>query len=347
MEDEYHIDFYMPPQFCNEFGIIDPDLDFVQPAPHPYLWSLAKEYRQRHSQFPYDLTIFLDNPSLKLFPWLQNSVNRSAYFQLEITDRKFCRTIHDRLLKFLEIYTVPRTAHIITQDLWRAAYCAGEFGIPLERFITIPNSPVEVIENPNGNFLRNHYSVPQHKFIVGYIGMIDEYTVPEWLLDKMLSDDKIQYFFHTHISDHPYFQKIRPRLEEVSIVSADFLPSDEIGKLYSGLDIGLAIGDYQGIQNKYSSINQALSGYSYGKINWYLALGKPIIYTPKISLAFLDASDCGIPLIPEFSLKAALKTIIDKYEYYSGNCRQYFSNNLSIEQAYAAAVTQLFPENDQ
>lgn len=348
LEDDYPIDFYMPPQYRNEFGIADPDLNFIQPAPHPYLWSLAKEYRQKYRVSQYDLTIFLDNPSLKLFPWLQNAVNQSVYFQLEITDRKFCRTISDRLLKLMEIYAAPRVSYLITQDLWRAAYCAGEFRIPLERFIIIPNSPLRVVsEIPPGDFVRERYGVPEHKVIVGYIGMIDEYTVPGWLIDQLSADDNIQYFFHTHVSNHLYFRKIKSRLEKVAIVSADFLPSNEISRLYAGLDIGLAIGDYQGLDNKYTSVNQALSGYSYGKINWYLALGKPVVYSPKLSFSFLNTSNCGIPLNSGSSLKVALKTIISKYEHYSGNCRQYFVNNLSLEQAYSTAVTQIFPGNDK
>ena len=347
LEDAYRIDFYMPPQFRNEFGIFDSNLNFIQPVSHPYLWSLVKEYRKRHHKAQYNLTIFLDNPSLKLFPWLQNAVNRSAYFQLEITGRKFCHTIPDRLLKFMEIYCVPRAAHIITQDLWRAAYCAGEFQIPLERFITIPNSPVGVSNIPRSDYLRERYCIPPNQKIVGYIGMIDEYTVPEWLLDQLSLDDNIRYFFHTHASNHPYFRKIRSRLEKVAIVSTVFLPSNQLSQLYAGLDVGLAIADYSDLQNKYTSINQPLGGYSYGKINWYLSLGKPVLYTFQVSLAFLKASECGIALRSGMNMDEAVKAIVDNYDYYSSNCTQYFKDYLSIEKAFSLAAPKLTSEHDK
>lgn len=177
--------------------------------------------------------------------------------------------------------------------------------------------------------------------------MIDEYTLPEWLIDQFDSNQDFCFFFHTYVSDHPYYLKIKPRLEKIAIVSNTFLPSNELIKIYAGLDIGLAIGDYHKLENKYTTANQDLSGYSYGKINWYLAMGTPVLYTPKISFNYLKESGSGLPITEKSSLRSLLEDISGNYTEYSGNCHKYFKSYLSFSKAYSTAINQLLHLNDQ
>jgi len=347
LNDGYYVDFFMPAHFQNNFGIIDEKLSFIQPDNHPYLLSLSLAYRKLHKVAPYDLTIFLDNSSLKLFPFLKNNTVLSAYFQLEITDRKYCKTKTDKLLKYYERYAIPRVTHLITQDLWRGAYVAGEFRISTKKIVIIPNSPIEIQNKSKSDYIRKKYNVPPHKKIVGYIGMIDEYTLPEWLLDQLSINQNFCFFFHTHISNHPYLKKIKPRLEKVAILSANFLPSNELKNIYASLDIGLAIGDYSKLENKFTSANQDLAGHSYGKINWYLAMGIPVIYTPKMSFTYLKNSGSGLPITAQSNIMSVLENISENYKVFSGNCRQYFNGHLSFREAFSTAINQLLHQNDQ
>ena len=324
----------MPLQYRNEFGIEDPNLNFIQPTAHPYLWSLTRSYIRNYKEKEYSVTIFLDNSTLKLFPILKGFVNKSIYFQLEITDKKYCKTFNDKALKLYETYAIKRTDYVITQDLWRASYCAGEFGIPLSNFLVIPNSPISVNNEKKSNYIRKLYNIPDKKIIVGYIGMIDESTVPGWLLDQLKPDEEIQFFFHTHINKHPYYQKIKNRLEEVAIVSDEFVLSTELDQLFAGIDIGLSIWDHGESLNNYHKINIDLMGYSVGKINWYLALGKPVIYSHHITLQYLDINKCGVPMKIDNDLINTIKIIKNNYEIYSTNCIRYFKNNLNIRYAY-------------
>ena len=342
LDDGINIDFFTPPQFKNLYGFDDPGLNFIQPSSHPYLVSLARSYIRNYREKKYFISIFLDNPTLKLFPILKGFVNKSIYFQLEITDKKYCKTFNDKVLKWYETYAIKRSNYVITQDLWRASYCAGEYGIPLSNFLIIPNSPISVNGEKKSNYIRKLYNIPDEKIIVGYIGMIDEYTVPEWLCDQLKPDEKIQFFFHTHKKKHPYYQKIKSRLEKVAIVSDEFIPSTELDQLYTGIDIGLAIGDYNGLVNKYTSINQDLSGYSYGKVNWYLSLGKPVIYSYKISFRYLEKSNCGLQINRNDDLQSLIQIIKNDYNYYSSNCINYFNHYLLFDDAFLQIKQALF-----
>lgn len=326
--DNVNIDFFTVLDKPESFGIEDDKLNIMNIINRSYKGSnflaIVNKYIKYFKQYNYSVTIFLDNRTLRLFPLLKRYTNKSVYFQLEITDKKYCNSLNDRSAKWLERYSAKRIDYIITQDLWRAAYCAGEFGVPVSKFLLLPNSPVDTYEN--SNYLKKRYNIPDNKLIVGYVGMIDPYTIPEWLCEQIKQIDNVQFVFHTHKSRHPYYLKIKSNLSDVVIFSDEFIPSNHLHELYGSIDIGLALYDFCGLENKYTTLID-LIGYSCGKINWYLACGKPAIYSPKRSLKFLENSMCGVPHTKDFNLADAIKIIKDNYLAYSFNCLEYFKNN--------------------
>lgn len=334
LEEDNKIDFYLTKNYNNELGISNSNLTIIQIKKHPFLWSLFTGYLKNHKQTPYDYTIFLDNASLILFPFISLIAEALLYFQLEITDRQYCYTSLDKFHKFLEIYSIPKVRYLITQDLWRAAYVSGEFKISIKKIVILPNSPIHTNGLSAKNFIRNKYGIKGDMKIVGYIGMIDQYTLPEWLIEQMTAISNVIFFFHTHKPEHPYFLKVKDRLSNIGIVSTNFYTSDILQKCYEDIDIGLALGDYSGLLNKYTTINQELSGYSYGKINWYLSFGKPVVYTQKISLSYLQDFKCGLAINCNDSFSDIIHEIINKYDLFSLNCLNYYKLNLSFEKAY-------------
>jgi glycosyltransferase involved in cell wall biosynthesis len=230
---------------------------------------------------------------------------------------------------------------VIIQDQYRADVLTRTVGTPIDKFIFLPNS----VEKGDGKqvklgFFHEKFNLPRETKIVLSAGMIGE-AVSSLEIGRAVGNWKPRYpvkiVFHERLAGNtstPYLDNIRRAGKGHLLLSLQPLPYDQLGKLFSSADIGLAI------YNEGYGDNFGVIGSASGKLFQYIKHGLPVIVSDLPGLGELVRDyDMGLVVKSTDEIPTAIEKIFADYKRYSDNASKAFHEDLNmdvlLEKAYA------------
>jgi len=248
-----------------------------------------------------------------------------VYFSLEMlvsqdiqNERRSIVRLQKRVVKMLERRCHKQVAFTIALNDRRAKTLLEDNGLPGEEVILIPVSPAGVVPDSiiQSNYLRKRFDIPPDKKIILMAGAIADVSMALELVRAARNwpDDWV-LVLHGWVDNEDYLRQVREACRDGQIIlSLDVVSQQELDRLVTSADIGVALYKNQGMNIYHMSS---------GKILQYMRCGLPVIATEFPSLVDqVEASGCGICVRNEREVGKAIRRILDNYSYYSGNARR-------------------------
>ncbi|MDD5242730.1 MAG: hypothetical protein PHU49_01825 [Syntrophorhabdaceae bacterium] len=240
--------------------------------------------------------------------------------------------------KNLEVWASRRSSLIIIQDEMRARLMAEDNGIPMDRFVFLPNSPIGPAFRHKTFVLHKKYGFDNEGKILFYAGSISDYF---WSCDLA---KVAQHFpanwklvFQSRYSQDSLSNYFGNLLENGTVFVANrVVPGDLLPELVSSADIGIALYNMPG------SPNVIYMGKSSGKLAQYLQCGLPVITNRMPGWEkWLSKYHSGVAIDSPNEVKNAVATILADYDSFSQGAISHFENELRFETAFEGLINRL------
>lgn len=258
------------------------------------------------------------------------------YLSLEIHPFSYFEKF-SKILKLFECLAYRQAKAIIIQDQERFdSLCKYNYFQPVTVFY-LPNAPSSLDKScekiSNDNYFRDKFNLREDKYscLVVQAGMLNDCVFSKeiaYAFNCINSEYALIYHERERLDIHnPYIEELKKINSKNLFLSLDPLPIEEINRVFDSVTIGLAF--YRNISNNFSQISKAS-----GKLSYYLKSGKPVLVNNLKSLAELvNKYKIGVvidnPSDP-IEIEAAIKKILDNYNFYSENAKICFSTEFDF-----------------
>lgn len=280
--------------------------------------------------------------------WLRNAETKLVYYSLELLLSYETRGKKTRL-KQLERSLSSQAQVIVIQDQDRARLLAEDNGIPLERFVCIPNGPLGTSRRAPSTYWHERFDLPDATRVALHTGSLERWTGLAEIVDSVRLWPKEWVFVIHSRYDANGTAHIREDLERLKhaapagrvFFSLDPVPRCEYDGLIDGADVGIAF--YTAMtESQPMSENIRTIGLSSGKIAYYLRAGLPIVVNATTTLRnFVDETGCGAVASDAQELGTALSRIATEYTDFSRRARVAFDKHYEFEQKFARVLRRL------
>jgi glycosyltransferase involved in cell wall biosynthesis len=244
-----------------------------------------------------------------------------VYFVKEMFLSGDARNVFDRVVKMLERKANRKALYTVEFDETRAQMLRIDNGLAPGSMLWVPNAPIGPPNTERGRYFRDGFGISENKKIALYTGGISDYnltyehvgSVETWPENVVLV---------MHLKGKPRdLNALRERAGKIQrdiYFSTDLLPFDEIDKIYSSCDIGLALyGDH--------TLNHKYAGLSSGKLFNFMKACVPVITNDTPScLKAVQKTGCGVCIGSIWELGPAIQRILDNEKEFRKNCNNTF-----------------------
>ena len=258
-----------------------------------------------------------------------------AYWSLEIRTMSEASDPVTRMLKKLEIRSLPEARAVAIQGMERAALIERDVHISEDRYIIIPNGPGARPKPVTHNFFRDKFGIATSTKIVLHAGMISPAALSLEIASCVANwpPDCVLVFHERWNRDHgdPYVQAVQTAGGGRAFLSLDPVSFEDIDLVYAGANIGL-------VAYTESDANITLASISSGKLSYYLQHGLPIIMVSQKCPAIIETYECGIWIRDSTGIAAALEEILADYDSYSARARDVFNKLFDFEKPFGVLL---------
>jgi glycosyltransferase involved in cell wall biosynthesis len=238
-----------------------------------------------------------------------------------------------KIIKAAEVDFLKRNdVSVLIQDKYRKAYFEQTLGYRLSKVHYLPNT----VRKENSTIKKGHYfhdifQLDKSSKIVLTAGMISEpvcsLEIAE-VIGSSHSETNYTVVFHERLEskqNSSYHEKIRRAGKGKVLLSLKPVPFDELPKIFSSADIGMAI------YSENAGDNYSIIGSASGKLFQYLKYGLPVIVNNLPGLSDLVKKyEFGIVIESLTEIPGAIEKIFHDYETYSSNAKRAFEEELHI-----------------
>lgn len=262
-----------------------------------------------------------------------------VYHSLELYPSWERRNPLSRVAKAVERWANRRCNFTIIQDELRASILSKDNRVPMNRIVFMPNAAPGKASRIRSSYLREKFSITSEKKIILFAGTLFGRNLPTLSLVCMAQpwpDDWVLVLHSNAILSDVFLNEIRKADSKSRVVlSCEPLDADQIGKLISSADIGLAIYDPK-------DDNMLNMGLSSGKLAEYLRYGLPVVVSDlRYTADIVSQYNCGIVIDRLESLENAIKIILTNYDIYAENAIRCFNEVWSLDN-YSTTIVQSF-----
>lgn len=286
----------------------------------------------RTKKIKYKATIGFDTVGM-IRAGIYNKLEKTPfyYFSLEFYEK-------NDFIKELEIFYSQRCIAIMTQDKYRGKILSKLLKVNINEIKTVYNTTIGEVINSKNNYLKNKFSIPQHKKIILSSGTLLDITGFDIIL-KTIPNMKEEYVLVAHgwTTDKEirnqinHYKKVYP---EKFFYSNEILPHEEKFKVFSSADIGL-------IFYKPINLNLKYAAWSSGKFFDFMRCGVPVIANQLPNMRKLIADNKVGYVEDDFSnIVNIYDKILDAQESYKKQCFKTFEKYV-FEKTFSNAINEI------
>lgn len=246
-------------------------------------------------------------------------------------------------IKQKEIEISKNCEFIIIQDQERAKILSEINNISLSKFLTVPNSPLELARINKSSYWHNRFGLSDNKRVVLHTGDIKKWTaigkiidsVKDWPQDWVL-------VIHTYNDDQDLLDNFKNRATPGRIFfSTSVIENESFTEMIDGADIGIAF--YETIKGKtFVQKNIINIGLSSGKIAYCLRSGLPIIINKVTTFSkIVDNEECGICVNSAGEIKEAISRIEENYEEFRQRACETFNKYFDYKSNFKSVIQRI------
>lgn len=290
-------------------------------------------FLQRHRQTPYKCIIGVDPQGVVRAGELAEFLGIPlVYWSLELLLSQEVPDNNWQRLKKMELTYSRKAQLIVIQDEERAKLMASDNGLPIDKFLFVPNAPLGPAQQDFSRFWHRQLSLSENQKIVLHAGSLGDWTGITDIVSSVKGWPN-EWALVVHTRYHNSQQAIIESFKAVAEHNRVFFSTHPVlrtnfSELVAGADIG--IGFYLPVYNSpHTQENIHTIGLSSGKIAYYLKAGLPVIVNrwPSIS-QIIKQEGCGVVVDDADEIGDALVLIAQRYEEYSHNACKVFEKYL-------------------
>jgi glycosyltransferase involved in cell wall biosynthesis len=262
------------------------------------------------------------------------------YFSMELYMSNELRGLRQRMYKALERICNQRTWLTLMQDSERAACLVEDNRISQSQIMIVPNSPLGRAARKRGSYFNQRFGISEDRKIIFYAGNIIDWAMCLELAESALTwPDKWALVLHGYVvsAQEEYFGKIeRLATDSRVVISLDMVPYEDLERLYSSADIGVALYDSEKGAN-YANIAGAS-----GKLIRYLKCGLPIVTSDSPGLRrLIDQHQCGIYVRNEHEIRSAIAHLLANYDEFSLNAIKCYDEEFDFARHFDRVIARI------
>jgi glycosyltransferase involved in cell wall biosynthesis len=222
--------------------------------------------------------------------------------------------------------------HVIIQDKYRKQFLERTIGKELH-CLYLPNSirkDGQILAK--GKYFHELFGLDDNVRIILSAGMIGE-SVSSLDIAKAIGEWEtslpVKVVFHERLpidKTSTYLDKILSEGKGRVLLSLNPLSFDHLYKIFSSVDLGLAI------YNKELGDNFGIIGSASGKLFQYIKHGLPVIASDLPGLnSLIKDHDMGVVVESPNDIPLAIEKVMADYPYYSANARKAFVEELNMD----------------
>ena len=311
----------------------------------PRRWYPAVVALRRHMQRPYCLVMGVDPQGLVDADRFNRLIRAPmAYVSLELLlSGEIPASRHDLLaMKRAERRISAKCKFIVSPDESRAKLLAEDNGIPMSRFVFVPNSPMGPARRKRSDFWHRKFGLAAGTRVVLYAGSLYQWAAVEKIAGSvnMWPDGWVLVIHCRGEGEAAYTLEVLKALVDRKrvFISDTPVPREQYGEMIDGADIGIAF--YVPVPGcTYSQRNIRTLGLSSGKLAFYLGSGLPVIVNRFATIGeFVRSTQCGVDVEGAEEIGSTIKRIASEYNGFSVRARAAFDNHLDFGPAFRAAM---------
>ena len=262
------------------------------------------------------------------------------YYSLEIIASYDPKRMY-RGYKTLERRASHAARHILIQDEGRARVLAEDNGVPLSKFVYLPNSQLEVEARPSTTrYFHEKFGLPPETRIALYAGSISaEFWSRELAAAAAQFPEDWVLVFHSRsrrtLAELEAFFGFKLNRDRI-FISADPVEASDVAKIFASCDLGFAF------YTDLDSPNIRFIGKSAGKVTSLLMQGKPVIMTSLPGWdKWLFEYSSGVAVRSSGEIPSALASIAQDFGRYQAGARRHFASELRFEPAFHELLSKI------
>jgi hypothetical protein len=278
-----------------------------------------------------DLFLVFDGTGL-LMAWPFVADRRFVYWSLEAMPYRDIRDPVTRWIRNFELKSLGGATAIVTQAKERLGLLSEDADLDRIPVFFVPNAPYsQTVEPVDSTFFTDRFQLDSSRIVVLHAGMIS----PDFLSREIAVacrewPAKYALVFHEREKrdmTEAYVASVCGVGAGRAFVSAEPLPLDQVGLVYSGAHVGLvAYAD--------TNANVRTSWASSGKLGYYLKYGLPVVFVCKERPDIFDEYCFGIWVSDASQIGGALEKIMADYSGFSANARRAFGSLFDFKSAF-------------
>jgi glycosyltransferase involved in cell wall biosynthesis len=292
----------------------------------------------------FDVAYCVDATGLYTFKKSGIKARKTVYISFEILEILKGSTFENLTrIKQLEKDIIKTEVDLVMiQDVYRRKFLERTLGYELKKVSYLPNSVMlEGSSSVKGRYFRDMFGLDANQNLVLSAGMISESVCSMEIAGVMGSwetDLPVKMIFHERMlipENRNYYQRVEHAGKGKVLLSLNPLPYEELSKVFTSADIGLAI------YSKEHGDNFGIIGSASGKLFQYIKYGLPVIVSDLAGLRELvEDHQMGIVVNSPSGIPAAIEGIMKDYDRFSNNARKAFEDDLNMDlflgQVYSA-----------
>ncbi|HLO79808.1 MAG TPA: hypothetical protein VK166_02550 [Chitinophagaceae bacterium] len=283
----------------------------------------------------YDTVYCVDATGLYAFKKSGVKAKKLVNISLEILDTAYGKpTKYLKKIKQVERdLMIKQVDHVVIQDEHRRQFLERTLGYSLAHYSYLPNSVKKDDRTcAKGKYFHELFGFENDQKILLSAGMISESVCSldvSRALGSWTTKLPVKVVFHERIEiteNAAYYERVKAMGKGKVFLSLKPLPYQELYKIFSSADIGLAI------YSKNHGDNFGIIGSASGKLFQYIKFGMPVIASDLPGLKeIVEAYRLGVVVDSPEQIPSAVELIMGNYEQFSNNARTAFEENLNMD----------------
>ena len=272
-----------------------------------------------------------------------------TFFSLEMMLTSEIDRRYELKLKPRERRHAKRAPVIVTQQLDRARLLSEDLGIPLDRFVEVPNAPLGPARRHTSSPLHKMVGISEGARVVLHSGSANTWTRLEEIVASVNRWPPGWVLVIHSPSGGPNLRTVdlfRDQTSDRVFLSDAFLPADEYQRFVGGADIGIAfyrVTSPVAGNRWWTQSNVPTMGVASGKVASYLHAGLPVIVNDDIPLAREIEGCCGVAVSGANEIGAAITLIEANYEELSIAACSLFEERFDFRKSFAEVMARMIP----
>lgn len=266
-----------------------------------------------------------------------------VYFSMELYLSYESRGFRQGVYKTLERKCNQRTWLTLIQHPERAACLVEDNRIPQSQIMIVPNSPLGSAARNRGTYFNEKFGIADDCKIVLYAGNIIDWAMCLELAESALTwPDEWVLVLHGYVQSgkEEYLRQIERLATDPHVaLSLDMVPYEDVERLYSSADVGVALHNPSKHSRETDYAN--IAGAS-GKLIRYLKCGLPIVTSDSPGLRrLIDRYRCGIYVSNEHDIENAIAQLLANHDEFSSNAVRCYDEEFEFAKYFDRVIARI------